>query len=116
MELSLYKELLLLGVIFTFSVIGGITGIGIATIVIPLLILLGGSLPFVKATALWVNVSIMSYSVFRRRRLIKWSLALPLVVTAYTQHTAQKAGNRTDRGADLYKSETGKPAYAGFRF
>ncbi len=83
MELSLYKELLLLGVIFVFSVIGGITGIGIATIVIPLLILLGVSLPFAKATALWVNISIMSYSVFRRRRLIKWSLALPLVVSAF---------------------------------
>lgn len=83
MELSFYKELLLLGIIFAFSIIGGITGIGIATIVIPLLILLGVSLPFAKATALWVNVSIMSYSVFKRFKLIKWSLALPLVVSAF---------------------------------
>ena len=83
MELSLYKELLLLVVVFGFSIVGGITGIGIATIIIPLLILLGTPLPFAKATALWINVSIMSYSVFKRFKLIKWSLALPLVISAF---------------------------------
>ena len=83
MELSASKEILLLVVTFLFSIIGGFTGIGIATIIIPLLILLGTPLPFAKATALWINVSIMSYSVFKRYRLIKWSLALPLVVSAF---------------------------------
>ena len=83
MELSLSKELLVVVITFLFSVVGGITGIGIATIIIPLLLLLGVPLPFAKATALWVNVSIMSYSVLRRLRYIKWSLALPLVAAAF---------------------------------
>ncbi|RTZ59914.1 MAG: hypothetical protein DSZ31_03035 [Gammaproteobacteria bacterium] len=83
MDLSLSKQLALVLVTFFFSVVGGITGIGIATIIVPLLIFLGASLPFAKSTALWINISVMSLSVYKRRRNIRLSLALPLVVSAF---------------------------------
>ncbi len=83
MQGDLQTELIVSLITFLFSVVGGITGIGIATIIIPLLLLLGVSLPFAKAAALWINVWIMLLSFFRRLRLIRWSLALPLVVSAF---------------------------------
>jgi len=83
MELSLSQEVFLLLVTFVFSIVGGITGIGISTVINPLLVVMGVPLPFAKATALWINVSIMSYSVLKRLKGIRWNLALPLVVSAF---------------------------------
>ncbi|HID79279.1 MAG TPA: sulfite exporter TauE/SafE family protein [Aquifex aeolicus] len=83
MDLSPSEQLLLVLVTFFFSVVGGITGIGIATILLPLLIFLGVNLPFAKATALWINISVMSLSVYKRLKSIKLFLALPLVVSAF---------------------------------
>ena len=77
------EEAILLLITFLFAIIAGITGIGIATIIIPLLLLVGWSFPFSKAAALWVNLSIMSLSVFKRFKYIKWNLALPLVLSAF---------------------------------
>ena len=83
MELSLSVQLFLFLVTFAFSVIGGITGIGIATVIVPILILLGAPLPFAKATALWINIGVMSLSVLKKWRNINFSLALPLTVSAF---------------------------------
>jgi len=71
MHLNLGQEALLCLITFLFSIIGGITGIGIATIIIPIFLLLGSSLPFAKAIALWVNVWIMLLSVYRRWNQIR---------------------------------------------
>jgi len=83
MHLNLGQEALLCLITFLFSIIGGITGIGIATIIIPIFLLLGSFLAFAKAIALWVNVWIMLLSVYRRWNQIRWDLAVPLVVSAF---------------------------------
>ena len=80
---GLWKVSLLLVVTFLFSIVGGITGIGIATIIIPLLLILGWQFPFAKAAALWINVAIMSLSLIKRFSSIRWNLALPLVGAAF---------------------------------
>lgn len=83
MEINLSKEFLLFVITFLFSIIGGITGIGIATIINPLMIFLGFPFPFAKATALWINVSIMSLTVWKKGKTVKWNLAIPLVVSSF---------------------------------
>jgi len=82
MHLSFEQEAILWIITFLFSIVGGITGIGIATILIPIFLLLGSSFPFAKAVALWVNVWIMLLSVYKRWNQIRWDLAIPLVVSA----------------------------------
>ncbi|NPB05727.1 MAG: sulfite exporter TauE/SafE family protein [Aquificae bacterium] len=82
MHPDLGTEVLVSLVTFLFSIVGGITGIGIATIIIPLLLFLGVPLPFAKASALWINVWIMLPSLLKRLKLVRWSLALPLVASA----------------------------------
>ncbi len=83
MELSPFYQLLLVLVVFLFSIVGGITGIGIATLIVPLLIFMGTPIALAKSLSLWVNVGIMSLSVYRRWKTVKLSLALPLVVSAF---------------------------------
>ncbi len=83
MHLNPGQELLLWLVTFLFSIVGGITGIGIATIIIPIFLLLGSPLPFAKAVALWINVWIMLLSVYKRWNQIRWNLAIPLVITSF---------------------------------
>ena len=83
MHLNLEQEVFLWFITFLFSIVGGITGIGIATIIIPIFLLLGSPLPFAKAVSLWVNVWIMLLSVYRRWNQIRWDLAIPLVVSAF---------------------------------
>jgi len=83
MQIPLIQEVLLLVITFIFSVVGGITGIGIATIIIPLLLLMDVPFPVAKSLALWINVWIMALSVYKRFRYIKWHFALPLVISAF---------------------------------
>lgn len=81
--MSLSSELLAVAVIFLFSVVGGITGIGIATIITPTLLFLGLNLNEAKALSLWVNVWLMTLSTYHRRGNINWHLALPLIVSSF---------------------------------
>jgi uncharacterized membrane protein YfcA len=81
--MALSSELLAVTVIFLFSVVGGITGIGIATIITPTLLFLGLKLNEAKSVSLWVNVWLMTLSVYRRWGDINWHLAIPLVVTSF---------------------------------
>jgi len=76
-------ELALFFITFLFAIIAGITGIGIATIIVPTMVFFGFAFPLAKATALWVNVSIMSLTVWRKRKVVNWKLALPLVVSSF---------------------------------
>ena len=83
MELSLIKEVILSLTVFFLSVIGGITGIGISTIITPLLLFLGTPFALAKATSLWVNLWLMAVSVYKKFKTINWKLTFPLVVSAF---------------------------------
>jgi uncharacterized membrane protein YfcA len=83
MHLSPSQDLIVIATTFFLSIVGGITGIGIATIIIPLLLLLGVSFPVSKSLALWINVWIMSLSVYKRWKTINWHLTVPLMLSAF---------------------------------
>ncbi len=83
MHLTLTQDLLVVILTFLLSIVGGITGIGIATIIIPLLLLLGVPFPVSKSLALWINVWIMVLSVYKRWKTINWHLAAPLMLSAF---------------------------------
>ncbi len=77
------NELFLSFVVFFLSTLAGITGIGIATLVIPILLLFGFNLSGAKASALWLNGWIMAISLIRRWKRLRWELAAPVVVAAF---------------------------------